>query len=70
MITFFIQKPIADYYGYSFLAKTSNQRLRFISDFIFDGKKCIKHRTTPKPTITGVMKKFEGIIFSRPSKKQ
>lgn len=66
---FFIQKPIADYYGYSALAKYSRNRLMFPSDFVFDGEKCIKHRTAEKPTIGKLLKTFEGIIFSRPKVK-
>ena len=69
MMLFFIQKPIADYYGYSALAKYSKNRLMFPSDFVFDGKKCIKHRTPETPTIGKLLKNFEGVIFSRPKIK-
>ena len=68
MITFFIQKPIAEFYGYSSLAKYSNACLMYPSDFVFDGKACIKHRTAEKPTIGKLLKNFEGVIFSRSTK--
>lgn len=68
MTMFFIQSKIAEYYGYGTLAKHSSNRLRFVSDYIFDGTKCIKHRTCPKPTRSQLLKSFEGVIFTRPLK--
>lgn len=69
---FFINPHVIFHQDWNALAKRSQMDLMYMSDYVFQGRKCLKSRTgdIKKTKRSSILQKFQGVIICTPVTKQ
>lgn len=65
---FFINSQVEKHYGAGNVFNSTRIELMLMSDYVFEGKECVKSRTGKfsETKMSNVFKTFEGVIICRP----